>query len=30
MRHAQVTEGLAKIEAVRKKQREDPNSIETE
>ena len=30
MRQAQISEGLAKIDEIRKKQREDPNSIELE
>ena len=30
MRQAQISEGMAKIEAIRKKQREDPDSVELE
>ena len=30
MKHVQIQEGLAKIEAVRKRQKEDPDSVELE
>jgi len=30
MKQAQISEGLAKIEAIRKKQKEDPESVELE